>query len=234
MKLVLESKNNINTTTLPNIVDGNYWVTYNNNNLLNVESSEDKWVLKSNNEVKISNSLSLDNLSNINYLDSVILEENKYYYIINIMTKETFTLYSVPGYINYDNFIIDYNQNNNIIIGGESNNDIIIKSDLIKTKELSIEYDKKANQVILTNLNDKESKLFVNNRLCNKCVLNGGDIIFFKGVFVYYFGALLLVSNYNNVSFNSLRLNKRIIKDNEYRDYSNILDKDVKVFDQKQ
>ena len=230
MRLILESKNNISVTELPIDIDGNYWIQHNNNNLLNVEASDNKWVLNSNNEIKITNNLNPDNLSNISYVDKIILEENNHYYIINIMTKETFVLYTIPSYEKLENFIVDYNQNNNILIGKSDKCDITINNDLFNDKELKIEYDKKVGNIVLSNLGS--NNLFVNYKISNGSYLTNGDIIFKGGIFIYYFGSLLLVSNNkDDLKYNSLRLNKRLIQENEKRDYSNLIDKYVSFFD---
>ena len=230
MRLVLESKNKLTITNLPNKVFGNYWVVdQDNKNLLNVNGVSDKWVLNSNSEIKISNSINSDKLSNINYIDSVELEENKYYYINNIMTKENYVLYTLPSYEYYENFVVDYNQNSCIFIG--KNSDISINSNLFLDKDISIEYDKKNNGILFKNLNNKNNS-YVNYNICNISYLSNGDIIFKNGIFIYYFGSLLLVSNNkHDLNFNSLKLNKRLIRENEKKDYSNLIDKDVKVFD---
>lgn len=232
MRLVLESKDQLTITKLPNSVSGNYWIIDDNNkNLLNVSVENNGWVLNSNTEIKISNNINNDKLSNINYLEKVILEENKYYCVTNIMTKENYILYTLPSYEYYENFVIDYNQNNNIIIGNGKNCDIGISNSLFIDKDISIEYDKKNNGILFKNLNEK-SNSFINYRKCNSCYLSNGDIIFKNGIFIYYFGSLLLVSNNkHDLIFNSLRVNKRLIKENEKKDYSNLIDKDVKVFD---
>ena len=209
MRLILESKDSISVTKLPNTIEGNYWVLNNNNNLINVETNDNKWVLKSNTDIKISNSLNIDKLSNVNYIDSVILEDNKFYYIVDIVKKDTYILYTVPSYENFDNFIVDYNQNNNIIIGKAKNSDIIINNDIFNDKEISIEYDKKVGNMVLTNLS--KSNVFVNYNIINdKYNLANGDIIFIKGIFIYYFGALLLVNNNNNDLENILKENMGI------------------------
>jgi len=231
MRLVLECNNNINVTKLPNDINGNYWVINGTKNLINVEARDNKWFIKSNAEIKISKSLENNsNLTNINYLDEVVLEENNHYYLVDIVNKENFILYTIPSYEKMDNFIVDYNQADKIIIGNK-NCDLNINNNLINDKELVIEYNKKINAIVLKKLN-KNNKLFVNNKICDTCNLSSGDIIFYLGVYIYYFGSLVLISNNkNDLQFNSLKLNKRISTVNETKDYSNLIDKDVKLFD---
>jgi len=231
MRLVLECNNNINVTKLPNEINGNYWVTNGIKNLINVEASDNKWIIKSNSEIKISKSLENNsNLTNINYLDEVVLEENNHYYLVDIVNKKNFILYTLPSYENMDNFIVDYNKVDKIVIGNK-NCDLNINNNLMNDKEMVIEYDKKINAIVLKKIN-KNNKLFVNNKLCDTCNLSSGDIIFYLGIYIYYFGSLLLISNNkNDLQFNSLKLNKRISNVNETKDYSNLIDKDVKLFD---
>ena len=232
MRLVLEGSDYLCVTKLPHEIKGNYWVIDNTSkNLLNVISLNGKWYLNSNIEIKISKSIIDDKLSNINYIDSMELNENSYYYITNIMTKEKYILYTLPSLEYFENFIIDYNQNNNILIGKGNKCDIIINNEFFSDKQISIELDKKTNSILLKNL-DIKNNLFVNNNIIREIYLASGDIIFLGGIYIYYFGNLLLISNNKkDLSFNSLRISKRIINENPLIDYSNYDDKDIKFFD---
>lgn len=230
MKLVLESKNNINITDLPYEINGNYWITYNSYNLINVDAQENKWILKSNTDIKINKNSINDKMANFSYIDSLILEENKYYYIVNINTKEEFILYSLPTYENFENFIVDYNQNNSLTVGVSEKSDIILKSNILKDEILKIELNKNNNAVYFAKLS-KTNRLFLNGGLSENNNLTSGDILFFGGIFIYYFGSLLLISNnQNNILFNSLKLNKMIPKHHENKDYSQLTDRYIKVF----
>ena len=229
MRVILESNNNLNVIKLPNQVNGNYWIVNNQKNLLNVEAKDNKWIIKSNNEVKLCKSLNNDKLSNINYIDEVILEENNHYFVTDIITKENYILYILPIYEHMENFIIDYNKTKEIKIG-RNNNDITINNELFDSNQIIIELDKN-NNILLKNINLK-NKLFVNNKLCNECLLTSGDTIFISGIYIYYFGSLILISNNkNDLTFNSLKLNRRLINVNPEVDYSNNIDKDIKLFD---
>ena len=229
MRLILESKDNINVTKLPNNIDGNFWIENGIKNLVNVEAVDNKWILKSDVEVKISSSFVNDKLSNVNYLDNIVLEENSHYFLFDTIEGTSYILYVLPSYENMDNFIVDYNQVGSIIIG-RKNVDLMLNNEFFFDKELSIEFDKKINAIVMKNLGN--NKVFVNNKLCINSILVPGDIIFDSGVYFYYFGSLLLVSNSKgDLSFNSLKLNKRLINTNETRDYSSFIDKDVKLYD---
>jgi len=232
MKIIVESVKNINVTKLPNEIKGNHWVLdENSKNLLNVCEENGKWVLKSNTDIKLTKTLEEDKFSNINYIDSVILEDNMFYCAINIMTKDKYILYTLPSYEHYENFVIDYNQNNGIIIGKNNKCDICVNNLLISDKQISIEYDKKNNGILIKNL-DNKNNIFINNINCNEKYLSNGDIIFTGGIYIYFFGSLILVNNNKkDLSFNSLRLNKRLITENPKKDYTNLIDKDIKFFE---
>jgi len=230
MRLILESSSSLSVTKLPSEINGNYWVLNGSKNLINVEAKENKWIIKSNTEIKISKSLDNSNLTNINYVDEIILEENNHYYLVDILNKENFILYTIPSYENMDNFIVDYNKVDKITIGNKKS-DLNINNNLLKEKELVIEYDKNINSIVLKKLN-KDNKLFINNKLCDSSNLVSGDIIFYLGINIYYFGSLLLISNNkNDLQFNSLKLNKRISNVNETKDYTQFIDKDIKLYD---
>ena len=234
MKLILESENNININKLPNEISGNFWIVDNNlKNLLNIEAQDNKWILKSNVDIKICKDLNKkDILSNANYIESSILEENMSYNILNIMTNEKYILYSLPSYENFDNFVIDYNKNNNFVIGNISNGkaDISVDSMNFGINQLSIEVDKKTGGIFIKNL-DENNTLFINNTLVKEAYLSSGDVIFCGGITIYFFVTLMLVSNNKNSNkFNSLKINKRIVNENQFADYKNIIDKDIKVY----
>ena len=232
MKVIVESEKNINITTLPEIVSDNCWILDNNSkNLLNVVEENGKWVLKSNAEIKISANILKEDLNNVDFLESVILEIGKIYYVANISTKEKYILYALSSYQNYENFVVDYAKVNNIIIGRDNNCDVVINNILFVEKQLSLELNKQNNGLLLKNLYHK-NKMFVNNLLCSETYLSNGDSIFVSGVFIYYFGSLLLVCDNNKpIVFNTAKLNKRLMSKNPDIDYSSFIDKEVLFFD---
>ena len=71
-------------------------------------------------------------------------------------------------------------------------------------------------------------KLYVNDILCNESYLTNGDVIFINGIYIYFLGSLLLVSNNNNdLMYNSSKLNLRMMNENPISDYSGAVDKEV-------
>ncbi len=232
MKVIVESEKNLNITSLPESVTGNYWILDNNSkNLLNVIGENGKWVLKSNADIKISANILKDDLDNINFIDSAVLDVNRIYYAANSVTKEKYILYTLPSYENFENLLIDYTKTNNIVIGIDSSCDITVKNILFESKQLSFEYVNQNGGVLVKNLSNRV-KLFINNKFCNQSYLNRGDILFVGGLFIYFFGTLILVSNNkNDLVFNSSKLTKRMMYENPDIDYSSLIDREVSFFD---
>ena len=136
-------------------------------------------------------------------------------------------MYTLPGYENFQNFIVDYNQTTSLTIGKGNNCDIIVKNDMFGDNQLSIEFKKENNLVLVKNLFEN-NKLYVNDILCNESYLTNGDVIFINGIYIYFLGPLLLVSNNNNdLMYNSSKLNLRMMNENPISDYSGAVDKEV-------
>ena len=125
MRLVLESDKKISLEKLPDIVDGNFWIESDSKNLLNIEAENNKWVMKSNAEVKICKNRDNSNATILDNIGSVVLEENNHYYIYDSITNKGYILYTLSNYEKMENFVIDYNKTKSIIIG-KKNTDIII------------------------------------------------------------------------------------------------------------
>ena len=227
MKLILESNNGLSTTRLPQKVEGNYWLLDGLNNLLNVESVDNKWIVRSTAEVKLCKNFEIDKISNINYFDFVELQENDIYYIVDISEEKKYILYCLPTYQYMENFVVDFNQVN-ILTFGKDGCDINIENELFESKEFSIKLSD--NNYLLNRLNNK-NRLFINGKVFNEGHLSNGDILFISGIYIYFFGSLILVSSNYNLVFNSLKINKRLIKESQLIDYSSYSDKDVKVYD---
>ena len=235
MKVIVESINNISVTTLPENISGNYWILDSNlKNLLNVVEEANNWVLKSNADVKISANIIKDDLNVIDFKESEILELNKIYYVVNLNTKEKYILYTLPSCENFENLVADWLKNSTIIIGRDNACDININNVLFPQQQLSITYNKDNGGILIKNLY-QNNKLFINNLLCNETYLQLGDSIFVGGLFIYYFGSLLLVSNNkNDMVFNAQKLGKRVVRGNTITDYSEYVDKEVLLFDKSQ
>ncbi len=232
MKIVVESGKNLIKTSLPENIAGNYWIIDSNyKNLLNVSGENGKWIIKSNADIKISNNILNDDLNNADFIESDVLDINRIYYAANTVTKEKYILYTLPSYENFENLIFDYSKISNITIGVDNSCDIVVKNLLFAQKQLTIEYDKQTGGIIVKNLSDKYN-LFINNTICNQSYLTRGDLLFISGIYIYFFGTLLLVgNNREDLVFNSSKLSKRVMYENPNIDYSNVVDREISFFD---
>ena len=91
MQLIIIKNNKIRYFFLPAKVFGNYWITdEQNNNLVNIESSDNKWILRSNDEVKIMNKdMFLDSIFLINYSFCTLKKADE---------SDPFLIYCCPTY----------------------------------------------------------------------------------------------------------------------------------------
>ena len=103
MQLVIIRSNKLKTFFLPSKVFGNYWIQDDNKtNLINVEASENRWVLRSNDDIKIVNK--------DHYLDSIYLLNYSYCFLKSLKTGETLVVYCMPT---YDDTSVKLGVNNN-------------------------------------------------------------------------------------------------------------------------
>ena len=107
---------------LPEKIEGSFWLTdelENNNNIINIESQNDTWMLKANSDAKI--------IYNNSYINSVAIKSNNIYnieYNGNVMTLITEE--------RYDNSINYYKINKDQIISlGNTKGNIIYKNSSI-------------------------------------------------------------------------------------------------------
>ena len=236
MKIILESHNKLVKTILPEVISGNYWVVdAMNKNLINVEAENNSWILKSNTEIKISNTLDNSVLSNVNALDSVQLNIGDKIFLINSITQEKYILHIMPTYHENVNLIVDFNRvkkfviGNNLVGKAKYKNDIDINNKNLSSNQVLISLEKEGLKV--TNL-DINNALYINNLLVTESLINSGDILFFSGIYIYVFGSLFLISDVNNsVNYDSLVFSKRLLCQNNVNDYTNIVDKHVDVYE---
>jgi len=225
MKLILENKK-LNIIDIPDIPQGNYWVMNGSRNVLNVESCNNKWLIKSTQEVRIYKNI----FDNSKAEEEVFLNNYDYYYLMENKHNNGFSLlYTLPSYEQMDNLIIDFNKIEKLSIGKGNDNDIVINNNLLAEKQFLIE---KINYNIKIKNLDNVVKLFVNGSATDEKILSNGDIVFVAGIYIYYFGNLLCVSNYQNLNiYNNPLIQKRLIKENEVIDYTKFEDKEVKIYD---
>ena len=93
MKIMLMDTTKIINLVLPNEIFGNYWiVNTKKDNLASVQASSGNWVLKSNSDVKV--------FRNGTAVDEVILEEEKFYTLRNVIQGDSYVIYTCPTFDN--------------------------------------------------------------------------------------------------------------------------------------
>lgn len=123
------------TFRLPKNISGNYvmhdYDIYGfKRSLVNVYANNGKWILNSNDDIKI--------VSNGKYVESIELKEYNFY-SLKLYKTENVLLYVNPGYQN--NFVTKTVQDNStIIIGNDANVDIMYSYKGISSKQLEISY----------------------------------------------------------------------------------------------
>ena len=170
MLITIIKNNKIRPVFLPAKVYGNYWITdENKQNLINIEASNNTWVLRSNDDVKIVNKDM--------YLDSAFLLNYSYCFLKSLKTNETFIIYCSPT---YDETFINLGVTNNteITIGKSMASSIVYENPNISENHCKITYINNT-----WSFQTLDSKLtFINNNLAKDGNLFVGDSIFIMGL----------------------------------------------------
>ena len=189
MLIYLIHNESIVSTSLPLLVQGNYWISYNNENgesinVLNISANNGKWIAKSNEDAGI--------YDNENYMASVYLETYKLY---EVMTKqEKMYLMAFPI---YDKSFGRYKiVNTNQITIGKKNCAITYQNALISEVHASI---MKTDSGFILNNMDNNFGTYVNNKKVSNTLLNCGDVIFILGLKIIFMNDFVLINNPNNL-----------------------------------
>ena len=192
MKILLIKNGRLYNYVLPKEIKDNFWIKDidnfdNERNLINVVADNGKWVLMSNYETKIVDS--------VNTHDQVYLQEYQFYTLRNDNEKNYYYLYAIPdiekNYVSYN-----INSTASLTIGGNPNNSIVYKSVLVSDIHAKLDYNN-----CLWQITDNSSPfgIYVNDtRINGTKVLNYGDIIFIAGLKIIVMKDFLLINNVNN------------------------------------
>lgn len=187
IKIIKEDK--IDNFDLPKRIYGNYWITDidkngDYRNLVNIESINNKWYIKTNFEIKIK----VDN----QYFEQCELKEYDFY-TLEIENENDIMLYCCPV---YDNNFVRYKFNQtNISFGSNSSNSIIYNCKYVLSN--CCNFLKKEDGWYLDS--SKDAKIFVNNKLSLDKRLCNGDIVFIYGLIIVYMGEFILINNPKNL-----------------------------------
>ena len=192
MQLIIIKNNKIRYFFLPAKVFGNYWITdEQNNNLVNIESSDNKWILRSNDEVKIMNKdMFLDSIFLINYSFCTLKKADE---------SDPFLIYCCPTY-DPTNVYLSVKDNTTLSIGKIPTNDIIYDAQNVASKHCSITYSNNT-----WSFNHGESPLsFKNKDLAMDEQLSCGDILFIMGLKIIIGTNFIVLNNPDNkMSYNT-------------------------------
>ena len=186
MQLVIIKSNKLRTFFLPVKVFGNYWIQgENKENLINVEASENKWVLRSNDDIKIVNKDS--------YLDSIYLLNYSYCFLKSLKTGEIIVIYCMPT---YDDSCIKLTVSNNTDITFGQDSSCVISYDNQNIAPVSglINYNNNEWNLVLT-----DSRLvYLNGLPAHDRKLLIGDKLFIMGFIIIIGKDFIIINNPNN------------------------------------
>ncbi len=210
MKLLLLEKNRILKTQLPSVIEGNYWITdEEHKNLVNVEARIDRWIIKSNSEVKLVAGES-DTATN-KYEDEMELFPHMMYYILNTNNDTLYKIYCDPDYDDtFRQFKFSYDVLDEFIIGNSrkstlgisENIDVDCTFEYFAKNQISIEY--KNNHFFIKNLNPRLS-MYVNDTICEEKLLENGELVFIEGLKFCFIGDYFLINKPEEATVNALK-----------------------------
>lgn len=214
MIVSLIAKNKICKVNLPENVEGNCWLNYNQKKLINIIAKDDKWQIVCNDNIEIND---------CNGVDNITLYEYCRYSIYVKKLNEYFLLYCLPSCENNWNEL-EVKKNSSINIGNSDSNDIIYKSNLVSDIHTKLLYYN--GKWMIENV-DSRFGTFINSRpiLENSNLIKNGDIIFIMGLKIVIMGKHIFINNpqgkvfYNNKVFSLVKHNVEI-KNKE--DYENV------------
>ena len=191
MKLILLNDNKFFELILPSKIDGSFWLTdeITNNNIINIEAQDEKWVMKQNSDTKII-------ASNV-YVESVEICPNNFYFLENNNKKLILYVENI-----YDDTIKHYKLNTNTFtLGKDSSCDIVYNNNFIFNNYLMLSFN---NNVWTITINGNSS-VYVNKSHLKviTTTLNNGDSIFVMGLRITLYNNAISINN----PFNGVQLN---------------------------
>lgn len=228
MLVALIGKNRMYKIVLPQIAIGNYWLTdgtEKERKLINIEGTNGKWHVTSNNSVKIIDKTAIKKIGNnisVDYnkkLERVILNEYDKYIIQFGSSEELFVLCCFPVCDN-NLFHLELKNKNQISIGSSGNNDILYNNELVSSIHAKLYFNN--GNFILENY-DMNFGTFINNKpvLDDNVALSNGDIIFIMGLKIIIMGKTIFINLpenkviCNNEAFSLIKENVEIENNNE-------------------
>ena len=203
MRISLIKNGRIYNTDLPVKINGSFWVedvdkNGSKRNLINITSTDNRWVLNSNFETKIiSDGVEVENLTVEEYSSCELqVKGEKYHYI----------LYFLPVYDN-NSSEFEVGSNIDIYVGNGVSNTINYNNKYISDKQCIL--SEKNGVWSIKNLNNNPV-IFVNKVCINESLLKIGDVVFIMGLKIIICGSYIIINSPKGiVDYNSQILRKR-------------------------
>ena len=224
MQITIIKKSRLTLFTLPEKIEGSYWITDFENgkkiNLINIEAENNTWKLISNQETFVIDQKEI-------LIPNVLLKENSFYVIKTLIKNEIYYLYcSKTKDDTFKELGID--ASSTIRIGSDHSCEISYDISTIPKKACEI---KKQNNYYFVSILDEKASVYVNKkRIMSTKRLNYGDIIFIFGLKVILMRRdgrdYLLVNNPNNLIKPSASYSNVIVTKSEFVDNNEELTND--------
>lgn len=188
MRLILLNGKRLQKLTLPEKIEGSFWLTdelNKDNNIINVEAINNSWIIKSNDNTKI--------IFNNSYIGQIDLKSN-YFYLLEYSGRRIL-LYSEDL---YDKTIKYYkiNPNTRLTLGQDASCDIIYNNDYLFNEYITLDFINN-NWIVTVKQN---SIVYINNNLITtlNTKLDYGDSIFVLGLKITLYNGMLSINNPSN------------------------------------
>ena len=228
MKVKLIGKTQLVNLILPQRIYGNYWITNEKNeNLINIEALDNKWFIKSNDDIKI--------IENDKVVDNAELVQNHFYYFWDETNNEKYRVF-VGETFDSKMLLLDFIDKGDMIFtignssSGEGGNANYISYENPNVHYNQIEIERKNGICILTNLNP-DVNVYVNNYLTTRCYLHNGDVVFLEGLTFSIVGNTLMLGTVENrVKYVTSKFSNHHIDKLDYSVINSITDKNEDLY----
>jgi len=196
MRIYLQGKERLMKFNLPAKVDGSLLFSfYSNNDLeekfINIDAINEQWVLKSNENIKILNSLN-------SYEDEIILKNYMCIPIYDIALDEIIYIFCLPS-VEDNKYLYKFNDLKEITIGRDNDNNIVYHQNMTSSHHAKIELRDNGWYLTLIS-NDKNKFVYVNNQRINESSkLSTGDLIFMNGLRIIWMQDLIIIPMNNRL-----------------------------------
>ena len=203
MRVILFNENILTKLQLPKRVDGSFWVIdeiNNNENLINIEANDGKWIIKSNEESRL--------IFGNSYVADAELMPNYFYFIEHNNKKMMIYVEKVE-----DTTLKYYKVQDNVIIslGKDSTYDIMYENPYIQNDYIKLNHTQNGWMINIL----PTSNVYINGSLLlsTSKKLNYGDNIFIFGLKITLYKGMISINNPSN--FVNVNANKLILHDFE-------------------